>query len=541
MGILARLGPGLIIAGSIVGSGELIATTKTGAEAGFWLLWLIIIGCLIKVFVQVELGRDAIVRGKTTLTALSEVPGPAIRGRGNWLIWYYFLMFAASIGQLGGIVGGVGQAMAISMPLTQHGRQFNEYLDLKTQRSVAKTELDHAQQVVPAAAEEKIAALEKQIADVDAGLANFGDDFEVRSRRFWTDDRIWALLVAIVTAGLLVIGHYGVIEKVSTALVAMFTLMTVVNVLLLQTTESWGISFSDIVNGLRFRLPPPSEPGHSTALATALKTFGIIGVGASELLSYPYFCVEKGYARFTGPRDESEGWSRRARGWMMVMRWDAWCSMVIYTVATLAFYLLGAAVLARAGLVPDDKDLMRTLNVMYEPVFGRWAETLFLLGAFAVLYSTYFVANAAHSRVFTDALQTVGVVKRSETVRRRSVLLLSGILPFVCLGVYYAQFWFGASIAELVLVSGMMQALMLPMLAGSALYFRYRYSDDRLRPTKIWEVCLWLSSAGMLMTAMSLLYVDRQKIIDLPGRIWQQIAPSQSQPPADRASDRQEK
>src|SRR5205823_3981270 len=74
LGILSRLGPGLIIAGSIVGSGELIGTTKTGAQAGFWLLWLIVIGCVIKVFVQVELGRDAIVRGKTTMEALSEVP-----------------------------------------------------------------------------------------------------------------------------------------------------------------------------------------------------------------------------------------------------------------------------------------------------------------------------------------------------------------------------------------------------------------------------------------------------------------------------------
>src|SRR6476620_10374983 len=87
-GILGRLGPGLIIAGSIVGSGELIGTTKTGAEAGFWLLWLIVIGCVIKVFVQVELGRDAIVRGKTTMSALSEVPGPRVAGHGNWLLWY---------------------------------------------------------------------------------------------------------------------------------------------------------------------------------------------------------------------------------------------------------------------------------------------------------------------------------------------------------------------------------------------------------------------------------------------------------------------
>ncbi|MEM6916870.1 MAG: divalent metal cation transporter, partial [Verrucomicrobiota bacterium] len=34
-GILRSLGPGLILAASIVGSGELIATTRTGAEAGF--------------------------------------------------------------------------------------------------------------------------------------------------------------------------------------------------------------------------------------------------------------------------------------------------------------------------------------------------------------------------------------------------------------------------------------------------------------------------------------------------------------------------
>ncbi|MDW8038941.1 MAG: hypothetical protein RMI90_13010, partial [Thermoguttaceae bacterium] len=47
--ILGRLGPGLIIAGAIVGSGELILTPKTGAQAGFSLLWLIILGCVIKV------------------------------------------------------------------------------------------------------------------------------------------------------------------------------------------------------------------------------------------------------------------------------------------------------------------------------------------------------------------------------------------------------------------------------------------------------------------------------------------------------------
>ena len=50
---LVHLGPGIVLASSIVGSGELIATTTTGAQAGFVLLWLILIGCVIKVAAQV--------------------------------------------------------------------------------------------------------------------------------------------------------------------------------------------------------------------------------------------------------------------------------------------------------------------------------------------------------------------------------------------------------------------------------------------------------------------------------------------------------
>ena len=71
--ILRSIGPGLIIAGSLVGSGELIATTKTGAQAGILLLWLIILGCVIKVFVQVEIGRHTITHGETILSALKKV------------------------------------------------------------------------------------------------------------------------------------------------------------------------------------------------------------------------------------------------------------------------------------------------------------------------------------------------------------------------------------------------------------------------------------------------------------------------------------
>jgi len=105
-------------------------------------LWLILIGCVIKVFIQVEFGRYSIVNGDSTMEALNSVPGPRIRGHGNWIVWYWFLMWLASIGQLGGIVGGVGQALAISVPLTENGREFNEFVDHKTKLTVRKAELE---------------------------------------------------------------------------------------------------------------------------------------------------------------------------------------------------------------------------------------------------------------------------------------------------------------------------------------------------------------------------------------------------------------
>src|SRR5262245_7108268 len=49
---LAKIGPGIILAGSIIGTGELLLTTGLGAEWGFAFLWLILFSCAVKVFVQ---------------------------------------------------------------------------------------------------------------------------------------------------------------------------------------------------------------------------------------------------------------------------------------------------------------------------------------------------------------------------------------------------------------------------------------------------------------------------------------------------------
>jgi hypothetical protein len=427
-------------------------------------------------------------------------------------VWFFVIMFIASIGQLGGIVGAVGQALQISAPLTENGRRYNEIVATRIKLQVTQAELRMAMQRAREGNDEaaNVARLEEEAAVLAVRVDQLGEEPE-----HVLDDRIWAAILSVITAGMLLIRRYGFIQSVSAALVATFTLVTIVNLVMLQSHDAWAVTPRDIIQGLSFRLPPTDAGSGYTPLATALAAFGIIGVGANELIAYPYWCLEKGYARFTGPSDASDSWGARAQGWMRVMRWDAWASMVIYTFATIAFFLLGAAILGRSGLNPEKGELISTLAVMYEPVFGAFAQVLFLFGAFAVLYSTFFVANACHTRVFPDTLRVLGLIGSSERDYRRWTMILCVVFPAMAL-----VFWvIIRAPALLVLISGVLQAMMLPMLALAAIYFRYRRCDRRLAPGRFWDLLLWLSALGMLIAGVWAAWMNAGKLYEALERL----------------------
>lgn len=485
--MLASLGPGVVIAGSIVGSGELIATTKVGAEAGFTLLWLILIGCAIKVFVQVELGRHTVTWRQTPLDALNSVPGPRIavtrsNRKLNWIMLCWVVMTMLVVLQQGGIVGGVGEAMAISMPLTERGERYNELKNELTADRVRQATESRNRQAMPAAPAVRLSEKPPLEAELEA-------EFPGGTKPL--DARLWATAFGVATSVILYFGSYGLIQTVATILVAGFTLVTFFTLAMLQWNPSWAVSGSELAQGLSFQLPP--RTGETHPLMTALAAFGLIGVGAGELIMYPYWCMEKGYARFTGPRDGSAAWLGRARGWMRIMQFDAWGSLVVYTFATLAFYMLGAAVLWRSGLNPGNDDMVRTLGQMYVPVFGQWAQPVFLVGAFAVLYSTLFVVAAGNGRMIADALGIAGLTADNDATRRRWTARVCAAWPMVAV----ALLWLVQAPVAMVLASGLAQSIMLPILGGAAIYFRYKRSDPDLKPGRLWDALLTISVVGL--------------------------------------------
>jgi Mn2+/Fe2+ NRAMP family transporter len=426
-GAIKHLGPGLILSASIVGSGELIATTVMGAEAGFVTLWVILVSCLVKVAIQLEFGRHTIATGETTMQALNQLPGPKF-GKAHCSIWIWLVLMTIKNLQLGGIIGSVVGILMIVFPSTPP----------------------------------------------------------------------WIFLVALsVAVSLLVsLGYYTILEKASIVMIALFTVFTLASVVMLQFTD-FAISFGDIASGFKFQLP-------AAAVLVAIGAFGITGVGGDEIMVYNYWLIEKGYARQTGPNDGSEDWVRRAKGWIRIMYLDAILSMVIYTVVTLAFYLLGAAILNSQGVVPEKNiELVETLSQIYTETLGEGARLAFLIGAFVVLFSTLFAALAAWTRLFGDALGQIGAYDfQNPTHRRKAIAFFAWMFPVI----WSITYLFIAKPAFMVIVGGVITTFILVLVVLAAIDFRCRRTIPALRPSVWFDIALWISIVAILAVAAKAVY-----------------------------------
>ncbi len=408
------LGPGIILSASIVGSGELIATTTLGARAGFVTLWVILVSCVIKVALQMEFGRHVINTGESTMASFNRLPGPKL-GRAKWPIWTWLLIMILKFIQVGGIVGGVALVLNIAFPGV----------------SVS----------------------------------------------------IWTCMTAISVALLVFRGYYQPIEKISLVMMFMFTLLTVACVAFLQFTE-YAVSWANIFEGMRFGLP-------KAAVGVAIAAFGITGVGGDEIMYYNYWCLEKGYAAFTGPKKDTPEWVNRAKGWIKVMYVDALVAMVIYTIATVAFYLLGAAVLHGRGEIPKGFEMVETLSMMYTETLGPWAKVVFLVGAFVVLYSTLFAGLASWTRIFGDAFGQIGLFNfYDRKTRSKAIAILAFFIPTV----WALLFLFMKAPVFMVLVGGIGTSIMLMIVIYAAVHYRYWRLSKELTPGRLFDVWFWLSA-----------------------------------------------
>lgn len=421
------LGPGLILSAAIVGSGELIATTTLGAKAGFAVLWVILLGCFLKVAVQLQFGRHAIIHGQSSFGAWNAGPGLRLFDL-HWSVFFAVLYLLGMLIGQGGVLGGAAQAAQFALP--------------------------------------------------------------------GTDARVLAAVIAILLAALVFRQSYRHVEFLAALFNFLFTALILWSVAAVQTTD-FAFGLRDVGSGLSFDVPPG-------ALTLALTAFGITGLSAGEIFVYPSWCLEKGYAAWAGPRDGSEAWVRRARGWIRVMQYDAFVSLVVYTTATVAFYFLGASVLAPRGDVVDGTDVIQRLSQIFTNTLGLQTLALFMVGAFVVLFSTAYSNLAGHSRLWRDFFGVAGLIDANDpAARRRTLMILAWIIP---------AFWCVAYVAvqkpiALVVVLGLTNSVFLLVVAWQAAVYRYREPEPLLAPSRTFDIFLGLSILAIGVMAIRVAWI----------------------------------
>lgn len=317
-----------------------------------------------------------------------------------------------------------------------------------------------------------------------------GDPFSVLSIGFWVG------IMVLVAIAIHIANRYSIVEKVSTFLVLLVTAGVVVLALGIEFTP-FAYSAGDLASGMQLRIA-------AGAMGVALSMFGLTGIGAGEITSYTYWCVEKGYAAWTGPNDGSEEWVARARGWISVMKKDAWLSWVIYTLSTAAFYILGAAVLHPQGLVPEGNELMEVLSRIFTDTVGTWAGTAFLVLAAVALYKTILSNTPSLSRQIANGVAIFGAfnwhdMQARDTWMRATMIILPltwGLLAVVV-----------RSPLALVIIGGILNALYLIAVAIATLYLSYTQTDERIKDGKPFMLYLWIS-AGAVVAVGAISLVD---------------------------------
>jgi hypothetical protein len=173
---------------------------------------------------------------------------------------------------------------------------------------------------------------------------------------------------------------------------------------------------------------------------------------------------------------------------------DALVSWLIYTFGTIAFFIMGAAVLHPQGLVPRGNEMITTLSRMYTDSIGEWANVLFLVGAIAVLGSTLWAAVPSWSRMYTNLLAVIGVLDWQNTAARLRMIRLFTIgLPIL----WGAAYLFIQSPVLMVQIGGIMTGVFLLAAVIAVWYLRRTETDPRIYGGGLFNAVLVISSIAI--------------------------------------------
>ncbi|GAA4783358.1 Nramp family divalent metal transporter [Streptomyces ziwulingensis] len=110
-----HIGPGIVVAATGVGAGDLVATLIAGSNFGYTLLWAAVLGCLVKISLAEACGRWHLATGRTLFDGWASL--------GPWTTWFFAVYTV-----VWGFVYGAAAMSSSALPLQA---LFPDVMDLK--------------------------------------------------------------------------------------------------------------------------------------------------------------------------------------------------------------------------------------------------------------------------------------------------------------------------------------------------------------------------------------------------------------------------
>ena len=236
----------------------------------------------------------------------------------------------------------------------------------------------------------------------------------------------------------------------------------------------------------------PSIPAGSLVLVASI--LGLMPTGINVAIWHSLWALE-----------QMDDWRESAPDKPSMLRLgmlDLKVGYILSAVLAVIFVSLGANLLAPRGLTPSGVDVALTLSRIYTEVMGDWMFPVFMLAAFAAMFSTAYSVMDGFPRTFSRLLQTLYPDK--ESLKRPSDPAYWGFMAVIFAFAIGANYIFPNPVLMVQLI-GLVSLAVAPILYGLNYYCVTRLiDDDAMKPKpwlKLWGLAgLWFMTAAVVFS-----------------------------------------
>lgn len=291
--------------------------------------------------------------------------------------------------------------------------------------------------------------------------------------------QLWTVIIILVTAAIVFLGQYNIVEKVSSYVGIGRTLAVVTAAIFVFP------SIRDLASGLVPQVPQDVQ------YQEVLPWLGFMLAGAAGMMWYSYWVDARGYGATALKQEQplevkqlNADQQQRLQGWISLMTLSNTLAVVGALLAALAFLILGGELLRPEGLVPQESQVAETLGRLLGDLWGSFGFWFMIAIVFITFCSTTLSVQDGFGRMFADGtqilLQGFGVRGRwtnEQFLRKFYLVTLLAALPV-------AVYLFFGEPVSLLQTAGGIEAAHIPVVTGLTLYLNHRMLPEKLRPSK---------------------------------------------------------